>query len=513
MSSQFATPEAAARSVQELWKEKARRIAETNEMIEAARRCKKFYTFFPEQGQFRRELYPRHLEFFEAGAHFRERAFIAANRTGKTESGSYEATCHLTGEYPDWWKGKRFERPTIGWAAGDTNTTVRDIIQEKLLGKIVRQPNTPITEAIGIGTGMIPGSLIKSTRARSGVPDAVETIYVKHKSGGVSTLFLKSYEQGRLAFQGTAIDFIWLDEEVPEDIYTECLIRTMTTGGVVYVTFTPLSGLTPVVMKFLPGGKMPRNGTGVVEEGRHVVTATWDDVAHLDEETKRSLWASIPPWQRDARSRGIPQLGSGAIYPTAEIDITITPFKIPDDWIRCYGMDVGWNKTAAIWLAQNPASKQWIGYSEHYATREEPSLQAYAIRARGEVPGVIDPAARGRSQVDGEQLIKTYQDLGLDIIPAKNAITAGLTDVWQLLSAGQLKFFENLNNFFEEYRVYRRDDKGRIVKEKDHLMDAMRYGVMSGRDRAKAIDPPKPTPKVEPYPYGPSTGGSGWMGG
>ncbi len=243
------------------------------------------------------------------------------------------------------------------------------------------------------------------------------------------------------------------------------------------------------------------------------VTCGWDEVPHLDEAAKRELWASIPPYQREARSRGIPQLGSGAIYPIPEIDITVAPFKIPDDWRRCFGMDVGWNRTAGIWLAEDPHSKIWYGWSEHYIGREEPALQAQAFKARGDIPGVIDPAARGRSQNDGTQLIQTYKDLGLDITPADNAVESGLYDVWQLFSSGMLKIFSNLGNFMSEYRRYRRDEKGRVVKENDHLMDALRYAVKSGRDRARPVLPPPPVVKEQPYPYGPSTGGSGWMSG
>src|SRR5215467_13831811 len=84
---------------------------------------------------------------------------------------------------------------------------------------------------------------------------------------------------------------------------------------------------------------------------KFVVMAGWDDVPHLDEQTKQDLYASIPPYQRDARSKGIPQLGSGAIYPVPESEIVCKPFEIPRYWPRAYALDVGWNRTAAIWGA------------------------------------------------------------------------------------------------------------------------------------------------------------------
>lgn len=245
---------------------------------------------------------------------------------------------------------------------------------------------------------------------------------------------------------------------------------------------------------------------------KFVVTCSWDEVPHLSEQAKKELWASIPPFQREARSKGVPQLGSGAIYPVPESDIVVKPFPIPDNWRKVYGLDVGWNRTAAIWLAEDPHSKVWYCWSEHYIGREEPALQAQAIKARGPLcPGVIDPAARGRSQRDGAQLLQDYLDLGLQITVANNAVEAGLYKVWQMLTSGMLKIFETLQYTLEEYRIYRRGEgeKGPVVKTKDHLMDALRYAIVSGRDKA--------APAVAPAPRDPRRlmqkgSGSSWMG-
>jgi phage terminase large subunit-like protein len=204
----------------------------------------KIKQLFPDTGPFRRELYAKHLEFFQLGAEFNERAFVAANRVGKTVAAAYELTVHLTGLYPSWWVGRRFVDPVQAWAAGDTAKTTRDIIQASLLG--------PPGDAHAEGTGMIPGDLIDHTTPKHGLPDAVETIYVKHVSGGLSVLQLKSYDQGRVAFQGASIDVGWLDEECDEAIYVEVLTRTLTTNGLVMLTFTPLEGLTKLVLSFLP---------------------------------------------------------------------------------------------------------------------------------------------------------------------------------------------------------------------------------------------------------------------
>lgn len=235
-------------------KEELIKLLETRQRREAR---KKFERMYPEEGPLRRELYPKHMEFFRAGAEYRERCFMAANRVGKTEGGGgYELTCHLTGKYPAWWEGRRFNRPVKAWAAGKTNETTRDILQAKLLGSVM-----DLGRRKGVsGTGLIPGDLlhIPTMTWKQGVPDFVDTIRVKHVSGEYSVLGLKSYQQGRGSFEGTEQDVIWLDEEPPEDIYGECLIRTATTNGIVMITFTPLEGMSKVVTQFLPADQRPQ---------------------------------------------------------------------------------------------------------------------------------------------------------------------------------------------------------------------------------------------------------------
>lgn len=423
--------------------------------------------YFIDEGPYRYEKYPKHLRFFEEGAQKRSRVFMAANRVGKTVAGAFEVACHLTGEYPHWWKGKRFDGPTNGWAAGDTGQTTRDILQLELLGE-------------EFGSGLIAKDKIESITMRPGIPGAVEKVVVRHKSGGKSVLGFKSFDQGRRSFQGTAKDFIWLDEECPEDVYNECTVRTMTTQGVVFITFTPLKGLTLFVQQFMKAA----NEDAEAGTSRSVVMAGWDDVPHLGELEKEQILADTPPHLRDSRSKGIPGLGSGAIYPIPENEIWTDPMQIMPAWRRFYGLDVGWNYTAAVFCAHDKDRDIVYIYDAYKGSNKEPDIHAAAIKRRypGGLPitGAIDPASRQRGQADGRNLLKLYRDCGLRLIPADNAVQSGIDEVFQRMSTGRLKVFKGLTEWWDEYRLYRRDEKGRIVKEADHLMDAMRYAIVSG---------------------------------
>jgi len=226
--------------------------------------------------------------------------------------------------------------------------------------------------------------------------------------------------------------------------------------------------------------------------GKFTVNAGWDHVPHLSEEQKREELARIQPFQRKARSEGIPTLGAGAIYPVPEEVLLCDPFAIPDYYPQCYAMDVGWKRTAALWCAHDPNTDIAYLYSEHYVGEAEPPIHAAAVRSRGIcIPGVIDPAARGRGQRDGQRLIKDYQELGLETLTiSENALEAGIYDVWTRMATGRLKVFRTLLNWIGEFRFYQRDEKGHVKDgQADHLMDCTRYIVLSGLAKAH-IRPP-----------------------
>jgi len=199
---------------------------------------------FPDTGPLRRELYLKHLEFFEAGKVHKERLALAANKVGKILSmGGYVTALHLTGQYPKWWPGRKFAHAIEAWACNTTWADVRDINQLILCG--------PPTQEELWGTGLIPGNVIEKYIVNAHVKDGLIAVLVKHKSGGLSELQFKTYEAGYKSFLGRNKHVVWLDEEPEEDVYTECLIRTGTTRGIVMATFTPLRGRTKLINSFL----------------------------------------------------------------------------------------------------------------------------------------------------------------------------------------------------------------------------------------------------------------------
>jgi len=224
---------------------------------------------------------------------------------------------------------------------------------------------------------------------------------------------------------------------------------------------------------------------------KSVIMAGWDDVPHLTEEAKAEMLESTPPHLIESRSKGVPGLGSGAVYPIPEKEIVFTPFQIPAWYRRAYGLDVGWNFTACLFGAYDIDTDVLYVYDGYKREKAEVAVHASAIKARYPggfvLPGAIDPASRGRGQADGKQLLKLYRKEGLRVIEADNAVTAGTDEVRSRLATGRLKIASHLSDFFDEYRIYRRDEKGRIIKEHDHYMDALRYLVMTGLKIAKPI--------------------------
>lgn len=456
--------------LEKLDRQKLLKLAESIQVLTENKRYDLLSTVYPDKGKYSRDKYPVSLEFFRRGKNHRIRAFIAANRSGKSFTGATELAYHATGRYPHWWEGRKFKKGINSWVVCESGQLWRDSLQQLLLGA----PGDA-------GSGLIPKDAIVETRSMPGIPGAVGQIVVKHKSGHNSYIVVKTYEMGREQFQAAKLDCILFDEEPPEEIFSEALTRTMGAGtepGMVMLLFTPLRGLSNVILKFLPNGIIPPGGIHPDNSQKWVCQLTWEDVPHLTEEDKQMMLAEYHPNERDARSKGIPALGSGRVYPVLEEDIVVAPFKIPEYFPRAYGLDFGWNNTACIWGAQDPVTNVIYLYAEYKAGKIADYQHVYAIQQRGDwITGAADPSGGGRRD-DGRMRIDHYRSLGLNLVPGYNSLAPGIGQVYTMLDSGSLKVFSNLEKFLEEFRVYRYDSKdpNKIAKNQDdHLLDALRY--------------------------------------
>lgn len=410
--------------------------------------------------------YEKQRIFHAQGATKRERLLIAGNQLGKTWCGGAEIAMHLTGEYPDWWQGRRFPKPVAIWAAGVTSEATRDTVQRVLMGRIG-----------ALGTGMVPKKAIIETSSARGIADAFDTVVIKHVSGGKSRLAFKSYERGREKWQGETLDAVWFDEEPPEDIYSEGLTRTNATGGLVLMTFTPLLGMSSVVRRFYPYPGTP---------DRAFVMMTIDDAPHISSEMRDAIVASYLPHEREARVRGIPMLGSGRVFPVPESAITCEAFAVPAHWPQIGGIDLGGydHPTAAVKLAWDRDAD--CVYLTH-AHRQNATIMQHgaALKPWGEsLPWAWPHDALSQDRQSGETFAELYRRQGLNMLWERASfedggygVEAGIAMMLDRMESGRLKVFSHLGEWFEEYRLYHRKD-GRIVKEQDDLLSATRYGLM-----------------------------------
>jgi phage terminase large subunit-like protein len=440
--------------------------------------------------------YPYQVKFHDTGADSNQRLLMAANRIGKSYCGSMELSYHLTGLYPEWWKGRVYHQPIVAWAGGVSNETTRDIVQFELLGS----PDDP--EAFGSGT--VPKNYIIKTERKPGVPNAKSVALIKHVSGGNSSLFFKAYEMGVEKWQGRSVDCIWLDEEPSREIYSQAVTRTLDRKGMVYMTFTPEAGMTETVASFI----------NRIQPGQALVNATWDDASeriqsasgkngHLSEVVMEQILSSYSPHEREMRRYGRPSIGSGLVFPIDEEKLLTEPIHIEDYWPRIAAIDFGFDHpTAVVWCAMDNDNDTFYIYDCYRIAKASPSIHAGAIRTRPYfIPIAYPHDGNRRDSMGNPGLADQYRNLGCNFMlehftnpPAlgenkgSNSIEEGLMAMLQAMEAGNFKVFSTLSDWWEEYRMYHRKG-GKVVPLRDDLMSATRYAFMSQRHAVSGKDP------------------------
>lgn len=417
----------------------------------------------------------------------RIRALMAGNQVGKTLSNCAEVAYHLTGLYPDWWEGWRFKEPVNWLIAGVTNDATRDILQKELFG----EPS----DKEAFGTGAIPKHLIVDTDRKPGVPNALDAAIIKHVSGGNAKLFFRGYEQGPAKIMGLRLHGALLDEEPPHDFYTQCLARTIATNGILMLSFTPEQGVTALVHQVLyePADNMA------------IRVATWDDAPHLTEKRKEELLSSFPAHEREMRSRGIPMVGTGLIFPVADDDITVDPFEIPKHWTRIVGCDFGYDHpfATACWAFDDETGTAYL-YDTYKRSRLKLAEQGDVLRRKtlNWIPVAWPHDGLQHDKNSGQPIRDIFEhDYRIPMLldpftnPSKpgeqegsggRGVEVGLHAMHQAMESGALKIFATCKEFFEEKAMYHRKSnietgKVEISKIRDDVISAARYGYQSQR--------------------------------
>ena len=415
--------------------------------------------------------YAKQREFHEKGAQTRERLLLGANQSGKTVAGAYEVAMHLTGRYPDWWRGRRFPHAVRVLCGSETGELTRKGAQRLLLG--------PPEIREEWGTGAIPHGCLVGTSMKQGVADAVASAVVKHESGDHSVIQFNSYDQGRTRWQAETVHCVWMDEEPPLDVYTEAVTRTNATGGLVFITFTPLLGMSEVVRRYVV----------VKADGTATTTMTIEDAEHYTPAQRAAIIAAYPEHEREARAMGVPMLGSGRVFPVAESALKVAPFPLPPHWPRIVGIDFGIDHpTAAAWLAWDRDTDTIYVYDVYRVKGESIPVHAAALRAKGAwIPVAWPHDGLQRDKGSGEQLAVQYKQAGLAMLRERatfpdgsSGLEAGIAEMLTRMQTGRFKVFSHLNDWFEEYRLLHRRE-GMIVKEGDDILAATRYATVMRR--------------------------------
>jgi len=419
-------------------------------------------------------------KFYAAGAKYKHRLLMAANRVGKSFCGAQEVSFHATGQYPPWWKGRRFKHAVKIIVGGQTTERTRDITQKELLG----EPADPAA----FGSGSIPRDAIVSRTRRPGIPNAVSAVLVKHVSGDNSKVVFQSYESGKEAWMGDNAHFIWLDEEPPSEIHSQALRAMVDLDGDLMMTFTPENGVTDIVRQYLQE----------LKEHQYLQNATWDDAPHITESVKKQMFDSMRPHERDMRMKGLPMVGQGLVYSLDEALLSVDPIQIPEHWRRISGIDFGFNHPTAWVNIAYDADADIIYVTEAVKIKRTIIMEvASQLKHKGanKVPVAWPHDGLKHDPTSGRTVRDIYEQEGLKMLPEKFSnppspgmnegtggigIEAGVAALINRMETDRFKVFSTCTEWFEEFRLYHRKN-GKIHDRFDDLMSATRYAAQSLR--------------------------------
>lgn len=466
----------------EMSKEELVALAKQLDELENRYTYRKVDFYYRDTGEFSRDKYPKQMAWVAAGKEFDTRALIGANGSGKTLTVGWEVEHHLTGHYPEDWQGRKFNRPIKIWISGINIKQLRSGVQLLLFGSYTN-----------IGTGLIPKKEIIND---AGVPQVwamaggvIGNARVRHYTNGVadgwSEIFFLTAEQGWEAFQGFNADIMWLDEDHRErKLVGEAMARTRGAAGqegMFIYTGVQVGGKTALYHTFFPDGRMTAGPKP--EIGAYVTLLNiWNDAPHISEKWKLEQLERLKltdPNSIVARMDGLAAAGSGRVFPFRDDQVIVSIPKLENWMPRAYGLDPGWNATAAVWGAKDPNTGVLTIYAEYQQGQVIDSLHAIAVKSRGDwIPGSIDPHGAKHRGRDGVDTISYFRNLGLNLVLGSGDKTTLISMTLSMFQSGTLKISEDCVGLLDDLRnlVYDDKDPNKVAeKQSDHRTDALLY--------------------------------------
>ncbi len=390
----------------------------------------------------------------------REASLISGgNRAGKTEIGAMLAVASAAGS-GEWWVRE--------WLR--SNNLSEDIVPDK--------PSTVWASALSYADAL------EYIRPKIAQFCPAGSKFVMWKAQNRASVILPnggrivsmSADSGREKYQGASVELVWMDEEHQEDIFIECMLRTIDSGkGRIVLTMTPLKGMTWVYDRFIHE----------LQEGfSHYAISGLDNpwvssvklhraTRHLSDESRRS------------RLFGEFTNQSGLVYNEFSRPLHVTESRpIPEDWPRFRSIDFGVkNPFCCLWFALDESDNTLHVYREHFAT-EKTTLENGAIinfKSRND-PSVVFSVADPESK-DGRLLLA--RNCNIPTKPAIKRVSEGINAVKERLCPDaegkpHLLIHDSCKGLIREFRLYRWDKSAgdKPVKKNDHGMDCLRYMIV-----------------------------------
>lgn len=419
---------------------------------------------------------PKALQFYASGLTARQRMLLGAVRSRKTSLALKEVACHLHGNYPEWWNGYRYDRPTR-WVVGTVKAAkTRDVLQKYLLEGDVQFGLYPF----------IHESLIVNKYMAGGLRNSIDKLFIKHASGGTSEVKFVSFAEGASNLQSETFDGAHLDEAPHFDIYQEILFRTTAFGNYktfVLLTMWPERGMDELVSFF-----MNKTSMGESTDDHFYMHCSWADNPSLSEDEKKRLRDGTPEYLLDAREFGLPTFGHGKVFRMKESEIIVPDFKdIPLHFSLIYGLDPAATSggTYGVAMLAHDRDKDIVyvvkDYKKSNITPVEHHNNLMHIIPDG-IVGITDPAGGGEDQHNKEKTLDFFRRMGRQLTVANKGSgrkESTIDDIEMRCRSGKFKICEGCTDFLTEWRQYSRDDKGRIIKKNDHTLDACFYALSS----------------------------------